>query len=73
MNRYKLIIALMFTAGFYAMAQISEPPPFDNFPPENTPTNLPVDGGASLLAAAGIGYAGRRLGINQWLLKLRKK
>lgn len=53
-----VLVALMVANA--ALAQIDEPPPFDNNPPEGA-SSLPVDGGVSFLAAAGAAFAGKKL------------
>jgi hypothetical protein len=56
--------ALLFTIAILSLSYIShaqEPPNFDDNPPEGDPNAVPIDGGVSLLAAAGIGFAGKKL------------
>jgi hypothetical protein len=55
-----LLVGLAITTSSFAQ----EPPTFDDNPPEGAGPSVPVDGGASLLAAAGLGFAGKRL--RQW-------
>ena len=51
-----LVLAVWALSSAAALAQTSSPP--SGGP---TPTAVPLDGGASLLLAGGIGYAGRKL------------
>lgn len=54
----KKTIYLLFLSLVMAVPALAvDPPPVD----PNDPNPVPVDGGASLLAAAGIGYGLRRI------------
>ncbi|MDO7886489.1 PID-CTERM protein-sorting domain-containing protein [Hymenobacter cheonanensis] len=60
MNRFYLAAALVFVA-FVGRAQAPTtggPTPTD---PNANPTEVPIDGGASLLLASGVAYGLRRL------------
>lgn len=62
MKKQILVLAILLVGiviGTSSYAQ--EPPNFDDNPPEGAGPVVPVDGGASLLAVAGIGFAGKRL------------
>lgn len=53
----------VFVLSFATLAAIAdEPPPFDNIDDEGDPipAGIPVDGGASLLLAAGVAYGIKR-------------
>ena len=57
MKSFLLTALLVATAGTLALAQA----PADGGPTPVAPTATPLDGGAALLLAGGIGYAVRRL------------
>lgn len=58
----KKALILSFALMMLTMvSQAQEPPNFDDNPPEGGPAPIPVDGGISLIAAAGIGLASKRL------------
>lgn len=54
----KLILALLFFVLVMAALGLAQPPPPSILPP---PAQAPIDGGLGLLAAAGAGYAWKRL------------
>ena len=53
------LLTAAFVAAAYSLAQAQAPA--DGGPAPSSPTQTPLDGGASLLLASGIGYALRRL------------
>ena len=55
MKKALIFTFVLLSLSYFSQAQ--EPPIFD----ENTPEGLPIDGGVSLLAVAGIGFAGKKL------------
>lgn len=55
----KALYLTVFLAALSLVSHAQEPPNFDDNPPEGVSV-VPVDGGAGLLALAGLGYARRR-------------
>jgi hypothetical protein len=58
MNKILIIAIILFTA---ATAAVALPPTFVPSDPDLGPVGVPVDGGASLLLAAGGSYAVKKL------------
>jgi hypothetical protein len=54
----KFLLLFVFTAITAAVALAADPPGFGS---TGSPDPIPVDGGASLLVAAGIGYGAKQL------------
>lgn len=53
-------LAILFSTALALHSHAQEPPPFDDAPPEGGPL-VPVDGGASLLMAAGVAFGAKKL------------
>jgi len=59
---YLLFLFIVFGLGIHVMGQDPQPPGGGGSPTEEPPTGaVPVDGGLSLLLAAGIGYGARKV------------
>lgn len=61
----KLVLVIIFIVGFTTFGVALAPPPPDPTPGCWPPPCVPIDGGISLLIAAGAIYGGKKLYSNQ--------
>jgi hypothetical protein len=63
LSRLSSVFTVLLVAGSaqQALAQADTGGPFPTIPPTTTPTEVPLDGGASLLLAGSVAYGLRKL------------